>query len=161
MPEVDMDLYTPGVALAVARIVELRRQADRCRLASRLPGRTRGRHRDRAPGSPRLPDRHDQVAACAGSRAAAAAAASGPRPATTGAPMLIQHQHKPEEFDPGHCPTCARQAGLLDHYDRVQREETRLRQTRAWAYAARRYALWALGSSGAGILLAAVALLTR
>jgi hypothetical protein len=75
--------------------------------------------------------------------------------------MLIQHQHKPEEFDPGHCPTCARQAGLLDHYDRVQREETRLRQTRAWAHAARRYAIWALGSSGAGILLAAVALLTR
>ena len=75
--------------------------------------------------------------------------------------MLIQHQHKPEEFDPGHCPTCAGQAGLLDHYDRVQREETRLRQTRAWAYAARRYALWALGSSGAGILLAAVALLTQ
>jgi hypothetical protein len=81
--------------------------------------------------------------------------------ATTEAAVLIQHQHKPEEFDPGHCRTCARQAGLPDHYDRVQREETRLRQTRAWAYAARRYALWALGSSGAGILLAAVALLTR
>ena len=75
--------------------------------------------------------------------------------------MLIQHQHKPEEFDPGHCPTCARQAGLLDHYDRVQREETRLRQTRAWAHAARRYAIWALGSSGVGILLAAIALLTQ
>jgi hypothetical protein len=50
--------------------------------------------------------------------------------------MLIQHQHKPEEFDPGHCRTCAREAGLLDHHDRVQREETRLRQTRIWAYAA-------------------------
>jgi alpha-beta hydrolase superfamily lysophospholipase len=75
--------------------------------------------------------------------------------------MLIQHQHKPEEFDPGHCRTCARQAGLLDHYDRVQRDETRLRQARAWAYAARRYAIWALGSSGGGILLAAIALLTQ
>ena len=75
--------------------------------------------------------------------------------------MLIQHQHKQEEFDPGHCPTCARQAGLLDHYDRVQREETRLRQTRAVARAARRYAIWALCSSGGGILLAAVALVTR
>jgi hypothetical protein len=75
--------------------------------------------------------------------------------------MLIQHQHKPEEFDPGHCPTCARQAGLLDHFDRVQREETRLRQTRAWACAARRDAIWALGSSGARILLATAALLTR
>jgi hypothetical protein len=75
--------------------------------------------------------------------------------------MLIQHRHTPEEFDPGHCRTCARQAGLLDHDDRVQREETRLRQTRAWAYAARRHAFWALGSSGAAILLAAVALPTR
>jgi hypothetical protein len=82
-------------------------------------------------------------------------------PATTEAAMLIQHQHKPEEFDPGHCRTCARQAGLLDHYDRVQREETRLRQTRMWAYAARRYAIWALGSSSAAILLAAVTILTR
>ena len=75
--------------------------------------------------------------------------------------MLIQHQHKPEEFDPGHCPTCARQAGLLDHYDRVQRAETRLRQASAWARAAHRYALWALGSSGVAILLVTVALLTR
>jgi hypothetical protein len=75
--------------------------------------------------------------------------------------MLIQHQHKPEEFDPGHCRTCARQAGLLDHYDHVQREETRLQQTRALARAARRYAIWALYSSGGSILLAAVALLTR
>jgi hypothetical protein len=147
--------------LAVARIAELHRHADRWRLASRLPGRTRGRHRDRVPGSWRLADRHDQVAACAGGRAAGAAAASGPRPATTEAAMLIQHQHKPEEFDPGHCPTCARQAGLLDHYDRVQREETRLRQTRALARAARRDAIWALGSSGVGILLAAIALLTQ
>jgi hypothetical protein len=93
-----MDLYTPGVALAAARIAELRRQADQQRLASRLPGRTRGRHR---------------------------------------------------------------QAGLLDHYDRVQREDTRLRQARAWARPARRYAIWALYSSAGSILLAAVALLTR
>jgi hypothetical protein len=49
--------------------------------------------------------------------------------------MLIQHQHEPEECDSGHCRTCARQA--------------------------RRYALWALCSSRGGILLAAVALLTR
>jgi len=157
-----MDLYTPGVALAVARIAELHHQAERRRLAGRLPGRTRGRHRDRASGSPQLPGRHGQATdRTGGRRPTAAAAAIGPRPATTEAAMLIQHQHKPEQFDPGHCSTCARQAGLLDHYDRVQREETRLRQTRAWAYAARRYALWALGSSGTSILLAAVALLTR
>jgi hypothetical protein len=156
-----MDQCTLGVALAVARIAELHRQADRWRLASGLPGRTGGRRRDRAPGSPRHPGRPRQTADRAGGAAATAAAASRPEPTTTEAAMLIQHQHKPEEFDPGHCRTCARVAGLLDHYDRVQREETRLRQTRAWAYAARRYALWALGSSGIGILLAAVALLTR
>jgi hypothetical protein len=75
--------------------------------------------------------------------------------------MLIQHQHKPEEFDPGHCRACARRTGLLDHCDRVQREETRLQQTRALARAARRYAIWALCSSAGSILLAAVALLTR
>jgi hypothetical protein len=158
---VEMDLYTPGVALAAARIAELHRQADRWRLARRLADRTRGRHRHWVPGSRRLPERPGQAADRAGGRAAGAAAAGGPRPATTEAAMLTAHQHKQEEFDPGHCPTCARQAGLLDHYDRVQREETRLRQTRAWARAARRYAIWALGSSGGGILLATAALLTR
>ena len=38
--------------------------------------------------------------------------------------------------------------------------EARLRQTRASAAAARRYAIWALGSSGVGILLALHALLS-
>jgi hypothetical protein len=149
-----MDLYTypPGVALAAARIADLHRQADQQRLASRLPDRTRGWHRDRASVSRRRPDRHGQ---------AAARTVSGRGRATTEAAMLIQHRHTPEEFDPGHCRACARQTGLLDHYNRVQREETRLRQARMWAHAARRYALWALGSSGAAILLAAVALLTR
>jgi hypothetical protein len=75
--------------------------------------------------------------------------------------MAIGHLHPPGVFDAGHCRTCARQAGLLDHYDRVQAEEARLRQTVAYARAARRYALGALGSSGVGTLLAAVALLTR
>ena len=73
--------------------------------------------------------------------------------------MLIEHDHPPSLFDPGHCRPCARQAGLLDHYDRVQREEARLWQARAWA-AAGRYAIWALGSSGVGILLALLALLS-
>ena len=75
--------------------------------------------------------------------------------------MLIQHQQWPEGFDPGYCRTCARQAGLLDHYDRMRRQETRLRQARMWANAARRYAIWALCSSGGSVLLAVVALLTR
>jgi hypothetical protein len=74
--------------------------------------------------------------------------------------MLIGHDHPSGVFDAGHCRACARQAGLLDHYDRVQGEEAHLRQASAYARAAHRYALWALGSSGVGILLAAVALLT-
>jgi hypothetical protein len=75
--------------------------------------------------------------------------------------MSIGHLHPPGVFDAGHCRTCARQAGLLDHYHHVQQEEARLRQASAYARAARRYALWALGSSGVGVLLATLALLTR
>ncbi len=74
--------------------------------------------------------------------------------------MLIEHDHEPSLFDPGHRRPCARQAGLLDHHDRVQRQEARLRQARAWAAAARRYAIGALGSSGVRILLALLALLS-
>jgi hypothetical protein len=74
--------------------------------------------------------------------------------------MLIGHLHPPGVFDAGHCRSCARQAGLLDHYHRVQGEEAWLRRTVAYARAAHRYALWALGSSGVGILLALLALLT-
>ncbi len=75
--------------------------------------------------------------------------------------MLIQHHHEPGLFDAGHCWACARQAGLRDHYRRVQREEARLQETREWAGMARRYAILALWSSGTAILLAAVALLIR
>jgi hypothetical protein len=75
--------------------------------------------------------------------------------------MSIGHLHPPGVFDAGHCRTCARQAGLLDHYHRVQADEARLQRTLAYARAARRYALWALGSSGVAVLLATVALLTQ
>ena len=75
--------------------------------------------------------------------------------------MSIGHLHPPGVFDAGHCRACARQAGLLDHYNRVQDEEARLRRTVASARAAHRTALWALGSSGVGVVLAALALLTR
>ena len=68
--------------------------------------------------------------------------------------MLIDHDHPPDLFDAGHCGACAHQAGLLDHYDRVQDQETNLRQAREWASAAHRYATWALGSSAIGVLLA-------
>jgi hypothetical protein len=64
--------------------------------------------------------------------------------------MLIDHDHPPGLFDAGHCWASAHQAGLLDHYDRVQDQETNLRQAREWAWAAHRYAIWALGSSGIG-----------
>jgi hypothetical protein len=37
--------------------------------------------------------------------------------------MLIDHDHPPGLFDAGQCWTCARQAGMLDHYDRVQDQE--------------------------------------
>jgi hypothetical protein len=75
--------------------------------------------------------------------------------------MSIGHPHPLGVFDAGHRRTCARQVGLLDHYDRVQAEEARLRRTVAYARAARRYGLWALGSSGVGVPLATLALLTR
>lgn len=74
--------------------------------------------------------------------------------------MAIGHLHPPGRFDAGHCRSCARQAGLLDHYHRVQDEEAGLRRTVVYARAAHRYALWALGSSAIGILLATLALLT-
>jgi hypothetical protein len=74
--------------------------------------------------------------------------------------MLIDHDHPPGRFDAGHCWACAHQAGLLDHYDRVQ-DRNRPSPGQGWALAAHRYAIWALGSSGVGVLLAAAALLTR
>jgi len=74
--------------------------------------------------------------------------------------MLTHYHHEPGVFDPGHCWACARQAGLLDHYRQAQRQEAHLQETWEWACTARRYAILALGSSGAAILLAIVALLT-
>jgi hypothetical protein len=73
--------------------------------------------------------------------------------------MLIEHQHKPGVFDPGHCRDCARETDLLDHYWQVQREEQAFKETHRWARQARRHAIWALGSAGVGILLALVGLL--
>jgi hypothetical protein len=36
---------------------------------------------------------------------------------------MLLHHHEPGVFDPDHCRTCARRAGLLDHYHRVQHQE--------------------------------------
>jgi hypothetical protein len=73
--------------------------------------------------------------------------------------MLIEHQHKPGVFDPGHCRDCARETDLLDHYWQVQREEQAFKEAHRWARQAYRHAIWALWSAGAGILLALVGLL--
>jgi hypothetical protein len=74
--------------------------------------------------------------------------------------MLIEHQHQPGSFDPGHCRQCAHETDLLDHYRRVQDEEQALKEAYRWARHAHRRAVCALWSSGVGILLAAVALST-
>jgi len=149
----EMDHYELGVALAVAHLAELHRQADRRRLASRIPGRAAGRRGDRPPGSPHVLGRHGQTAEHT-------VAASGPGRAAEEAAMLVGHQHEPGVFDAGHCRACARQAGLLDHYWRVQQEEATLREAHRWAVEARGRASVALCSSGAAILLAVVVLLT-
>jgi hypothetical protein len=74
--------------------------------------------------------------------------------------MLIEHDHQPSVFDPGHCRPCAHAAGLLDHYHRVQRDEDTLRAARISAQRARSLAIWALVSSAAAVLLALLAFLT-
>ena len=73
--------------------------------------------------------------------------------------MLTQHLHRPGRFDPGHCRACAHEAGLLDHYRRVQQEEDSLQATIRSARQAHSYACWALWVSSAGIVVAAIALL--
>jgi hypothetical protein len=74
--------------------------------------------------------------------------------------MLVQHHHDPGVFDADRCWACAHQAGLLDHYRRVQQQEATLGEAHGLASAAHRHASVALWSSGAAILLAVVALLT-
>jgi hypothetical protein len=74
--------------------------------------------------------------------------------------MLLEHAHQPGRFDPGHCRDCARETDLLDHYWQVQREEQAFTEAHLWARRAHRHAIWALWSSGTGILLAVVALVT-
>jgi hypothetical protein len=73
---------------------------------------------------------------------------------------VTQHRHQPGSFDPSHCRSCAHNADLLDHYWQVQREELAFKEAHRWARRAHRHAIWALWSSGAGILLAIIALLT-
>jgi hypothetical protein len=73
--------------------------------------------------------------------------------------MLIDHDHPPGRFDAGHCWVCAHQAGLLDHYDRVQdRKPTSARPGNGPGRPTGTPS--GLGSSAVGVLLAAAALLT-
>jgi len=74
--------------------------------------------------------------------------------------MLLKHAHKRGAFDPGHCQDCARETELLEHYWHVQQQERALTEAHRWARQARRDAIYALGASGIGILLATIALLT-
>jgi hypothetical protein len=107
-----------------------------------------------------LAERRRQAVDRAGGGRAAPAAASGRGRGTTEAAMLVQHHHDPGAFDADHCWACARQAGLLDHYRRVQQQEAALREAHGWARVARQRASVALWSSGAALLLAAIALLS-
>ena len=68
--------------------------------------------------------------------------------------------HRPGEFDPGHCWSCAREAGLVDYFERVQQEEGRLAQAQGSAGRAYRYALWGLGVATASILLTVATILS-
>jgi hypothetical protein len=74
--------------------------------------------------------------------------------------MLIEHAHRPGDFDPGRCRDCARETDLLDHYYHVQRQRQALTQAHRWARQAHRHTIWALWSAGVGILVGLVALLT-
>lgn len=68
--------------------------------------------------------------------------------------MLVGHDYERGALDAGHCRACAREAGLLDHYDRVQQEGAALSEAHGWARQARSFAMWALWGSGPGTLLA-------
>ena len=74
--------------------------------------------------------------------------------------LTHKYAHPPGVFDPAGCRSCAREAGLLDYHNRVQHEERRLAEAQELAHRAYRYALWGLGSSGVGVLLAMAALLS-
>jgi hypothetical protein len=65
--------------------------------------------------------------------------------------MLVAHAHRPGRFDPGHCRGCAREAGLLDHYWQVQRQEQAVTQADRWARRAHQHASWALWPPGSPV----------
>jgi hypothetical protein len=66
----------------------------------------------------------------------------------------------PLHGDPQALTIPPRETELLDHYWHVQQQEQARTAAHRWARQARRYAIFALASSGIGMLLATIALLT-
>jgi hypothetical protein len=73
--------------------------------------------------------------------------------------VIAEHQHKADGFDPDHCRACAVDAGLLDHYERVQLHESALVAARRLASQAQRYAIVTMWLSGLALVVALIALL--
>jgi hypothetical protein len=76
------------------------------------------------------------------------------------ATMLIEQHHPAGIFDAGRCRACADEAGLLDRYDRVQRQEGPPPGDPGVGRTARRHVLVVLGSLGVAVLPAVAAFLT-
>lgn len=70
-----------------------------------------------------------------------------------------QHEHKAGRFDPDQCRACAKDAGLLDHYERVQLHERALVAARGLAWQAQRYAIVTMYLPGLALVGAVIALL--
>jgi hypothetical protein len=68
--------------------------------------------------------------------------------------LTHEYAHRPGVFDPAGCRSCAREAGLLDYHERVQREERQLHEAQVSASRAHRYALFGLGAATVSFLLA-------
>jgi hypothetical protein len=74
--------------------------------------------------------------------------------------MLIEHQHKPGVFDPGHCRDCARQTDMLDTTGTSSVTSSTSGTPTASPGRPDATPPGPCGRAGVGILLAAIALLT-
>ena len=73
--------------------------------------------------------------------------------------MTTRHQHKADGFDPDHCRACAVDAGLLDHYKRIQLHESAVVAAQRLAWQAQRSANVTMWLSGLALAAAVIALL--
>jgi hypothetical protein len=78
---------------------------------------------------------------------------------TRGNIVIAEHQHRADSFDPDHCRACAEDAGLLEHYERVQLQERALATARRLAWQAQRSAVVTMCLSGLALVVAVAALL--